>query len=544
MSKKHNNFGVGTRKNPFTIVAVSDGNFDYHEKIAVETSQKDFRDFWIRPTGGITQIPFSFTIDPMIERYLQLNNAGIEATLRVVRTDGTYLSPWEDIVAPINLLGTCMWEQIEVIVNDRRFAGASEVNCSYKAFIEAMLSYDTDARSTHIHSQFFHLDSPGQFGNMAVSENQIKRALFNALEQRIDFMPNDVPVRYQAGDHTAELILIENQRRAELPVPQPAVPPGWRPPTIAEDVKTQERFRLYNAYWASLKAGVMKPFLKERENDLNMGFDSRFRVVSGSDSFDVYTPITHDFFQLNNHVGPNNRINLRLTPQKNSFILNSYLTDKNYKLQIVDLKLHLHTIDRKDSIPSPMIETYLMTETQMHKKLIAAGASLASFRVHENGIMPKSLVIAMVTSKAADGSYKENPFYFHHFFMKKICLYINGEQYPSGGIEADFTKPNAHVSRLYRWMFENTGAAQSNRGNMVAWSAFQAGCTIIPFNLDPDKCNGLHFHNGEKGVIDLQIDFSIELSESIYVLYELVYPKVVVNDKINGHMDILDIVAG
>ena len=403
----------------------------------------------------------------------------------------------------------------KVIVNDNRFSGASEVNCAYKAFMETM------------------------------TEDLIKTALFKSLENRTDIMYPDVPLKFRAGNNTAELIAEEQRRRAALQPPQ-IVPPGWRPPLQpTEEVKLRERFALYNDYWARLKTNDdFKALLQEREKDVNKGFESRFRVISGSDSFDTYSPIAHDFFQLNNHVAPNNRIVIRLTMHDDGFLLNTYLTQKRFKLELLDLKLHLHTIDRKERIVSPAIETYLMSETQMHKKLVASGASSANFRIHESGIMPKSIIIAMVTSQSAEGTYNENPFYFHHFFMKKICLYINGEQYPSGGIECDFTKPNNQVARLYRWMYENTGAAASSRGNIISWPAFQAGCTIIPFNLDPDKCNGIHFHNGERGVIDLEINFSIELSQPIYVLYELVYPKVVVNDKLNGNLDVLDIVAG
>lgn len=66
---------------------------------------------------------------------------------------------------------------------------------------------------------------------------------------------------------------------------------------------------------------------------------------------------------------------------------------------------------------------------------------------------------------------------------------------------------------------------------------------MLPFDLTPDKCNGLHNHDAERGYADLELKFAHELPESIYVLYELVFPKVVVNEKVENSLSILDIEA-
>lgn len=541
--------GIGTRRGgAVSVIPVDDGEFDYDEKILVETSQKAFRDFWIRPSNGVVnqQGPFMFEIQPENEKYLHLNATGLEVKYRVVHEDGSDLSLWEDVVAPVNLLGSVMWEQVEVFVNGHAFPGSTSINCGLKAFIESLLSYDLDARHTHLHSQFFYLDSPGQYGTMTVTAEVLKQGLFKSLEDGTDTPATPIPIQYHVGDQKIALRRQETERRAAMQPPQAAPAAAWQHPegNLSEEDKLVKRKEYYEVEWARLNTGALKALFSENKQNINRGFNDRFQIISGSSPFDTFSPLTHDFFKLNNHVGPGNRIDLRLTPHKNSFLLNSYLYHNNYKLVIDDMRLHLRTIERRERIPRPLVERYRMNETQMHKQLVGVNSPSAHFRIHNGGVMPKTVILAMVTTRAGEGDYKENPFYFHHFHMTQLSLNINGEQYPSGGLHADFLKPNHMVSRLYRWVYDNSGSSDANRGNLISFPAFQAGSFVIPFDLTPDKCNSLHTHDAEYGYIDVDISFAMPLSEPIYVLYELVFPKVVVNDKENNFLASLDIVSG
>lgn len=55
------------------------------------------------------------------------------------------------------------------------------------------------------------------------------------------------------------------------------------------------------------------------------------------------------------------------------------------------------------------------------------------------------------------------------------------------------------------------------------------------------SCNGLHNHDAEYGYIDVNITFGKPLLDPIYVLYEMVFPKVVINDKTSGTVIVEDI---
>ena len=536
MSKSAAEFGVGTRHTAFDVVEVDDGNFNYDSRILVETSQKEALDLWIRPTGGVVNQkgPFTFVIEPQVDKYIQLNRAGLEVTCRVVKQDDTVLSSWDDIVAPVNLLGACMWESVEVALNQQPFKGASSINAHYKAFLETMLSYDSDSRNTHLSSQFLYMDSPGYYGDMKLAHSTMKEAFVHAVESGEEEEGPDIPedLKPAAGFGDGD-----NWDQRIVSMATDAV--------YKEEVeKAKKRRELRIKYFDEHAEDDDNQKIVAREHSkTNYGYNNRWKIVAGSHAFDMYSPITHDFFKLDNHIAPGNRIEIRLTMAPHAFLLNTYLQDNGYKLHLEDMRLHLHLIERRERVPVPMREKYQMNETQLHKQLVAANSPNTSFRIHNGGILPKTVLVAMVYTKAAEGNYAYNPFNFHHFYAKRMFLRINGETYPSGGLEFDFAKPNPHIARAYHWLFENTGSADTDKGNIVSYPAFQHGLFIVPFDLTPDKCNGLHTHNAEYGYIDLNIEFYVPLSEPIYVLYEMVFPKVVINDKLTNTVMSLDVEA-
>ena len=561
MSVIGQDYGVGNRRAGLDLVEVDDGNFDYNEKVLVETSQKHFRDYWIRPVGGVVnqEGPFIFMIEPMTDRYLQLNRACLEIKCKVVRQDGSDLG-WNDIVAPVNLLGAVMWESVNVHLNGHPFKGASAINAGYKAIIETMLSYDSDARDTHLKAQFLELDSPYRYSDMHISQETIKRIFYEAITDNLvtppQFPQEYLPYDYKAGDEIPvptplELANLQTVDEDDELLPmvkgqEELVDYRERAKQLSELQKRKKVVDLYRQYFIEkvVTMGQWKTVMAAGGNPTNIGYENRFGVVRRSAPFDMYVPITHDFFKLNNHIGPGNRIEIRLAMYPHSFLLNTYLDVFNYKLQILDMKLHLRTIERREKIPIPLKETYQMSETQLHRQIVGQGLPSITFRIHNGGVMPKTIIVAMVTTKAAEGSYSYNPFYFHHFDCERMALVINGETYPTDGLHFDFGATNPLVSRAYKWMYENTGASEGDKGNIVHWSAFQAGSFIVPFDLTPDKCNGIHNHNAEHGFIDLQLSFQRPLPVPIYVLYELVFPKVVINDKITNTVLSLDIDVG
>lgn len=525
-------FGIGLRANTSER---DDGNFDYNEEVLVEDSQIRSRDFWIRPIGGVSNQagPFNFSIERSEDQYLVMNAARLEVTARVVKGDGNELSPLLDIVAPVNLLGACMWENVEVRLNQQPMSGASAVNAGYKAFIDTMFSYDQDSRHTHLLTQFSYIDSPGHFDYFKIPINVLKKKFLQEMQNnRIPKVPLEEkdkllkPGAKKADktEYTAAEIEAENLVRKQ---------------------RQQQLLETYfNQHMTDLAAAgdVVHPLeVTDDDSETNHGFYQRYDIVSGSAPFTMYSPIPHDFFNLNNHIAPMNKIDIKLSKYPDRFILNTYLTHKGYKIELMDMKMHLRTITRRERIRPPLKETYRMNETNLLKQVVPMDQTNFSFRMFNTGVMPKTIVLAMVPTAAAEGAYNYNPFHFHHFDLRRIALMINGEERPQGGLEFNFSRLNRDCQRGYHWLFANTGALSGERGNLISFPAFQSGCFLLPFDLTPDKCNGFHNHNAELGHIDVNIVWGTPLPMPVTILYELVFNKVLVNDKTSGTVAVVDV---
>ncbi len=547
-------YGVGTRAGAGDMVEVDGGEFNYDEKVMVETSQERGMDFTIRPIGAIVNTrPKSqqtFVIEPLVDKYLQNNRTRLETRLRVTKGNGDTLSPLRDVVAPANLLGVLMWESVVVKVNGQEFHGKCNTASGIKAYIDTILSTEDDARHTHAQTQMLHMDTPGAYDDFGMSADEFASAVVHELEQgNVNPFPPDLLDKRQKVTPPATA-LTADQLAGTFEFPY----------TTAGGQATVAYIKRADAIdWIMEEARaagdvpdgqdpVIRTMARVCEIDRsrvrrNKGFEQRLKMARFSEEFNLVSPIPHDFFNLNNHIGPGNRIEIILTPAMDSFVLNTYLSHEPYVLEIVDMKLHLRTIERKERIHPPLVERYRMNQTELQVRPVSPGMTTFGFRVHHGGVQPKTLVFAFNDTRAIQGDYTRNPVQFSHFNLRRIQLNINGEIVPSGGLNFDFRKKNPHCVWGYEWLFENTGALLTNRGNMITMNQFMTGAFLIPFDLTPDHCNGVHNHKADYGYIDVELEWDSPLGGPVTVLCEKVFPQLVVNDKLNSQLTQLHIEA-
>ncbi len=524
-------FGVGTKHNGFKSVKIDDGNFNYGEQVRVETSQKSCRTFWIPPLGGCTNQngPFNFSIEPMVDQYWVANKAAIEVVISVTKPNGEELDSVEDVVAPCNLIGPSLFENIDVSINGHHFPGSSGMNSQYKAMIETVLSYDQDARLTHLMAQGFHLDTPKEYGNMDLDELTMLKMIHAQIKSgqiTPPTYPDDIKIRGEAGYREPENMDDMSPNQLEH---------------LAKQI-SKKRITYLENHCKELLANDINANRLSSRTRVNTGFVARYKLTTNSKRLNLIFPICHDFFNMSNHVGPLNKVDIKLTRTKDSFMLNTYLKENGYKVIIHDMKMHLHTIQRKERINIPEIERCRFNQTELHKHVMLKGVTNHTQKIlYNQSILPKTIILGMVYTRAAEGEYNYNPYNFHHFNIRNMVLIINGEPYPSTGIPFDFSNPNAQIARAYRWVFENTGALSGGSGNLISYPGFELGNFLIPFDLTPDKCNGLHNHEGKTGSIDIQLTFDRPLPESVTIIAELVFNKMLVNDKLNNRVTLEDI---
>lgn len=435
MSSQSTSVGVGSQGPK--LEKGQAGNFFHEGGIIVDDTQVERIEGFIRPTGGVSgDGPFEFIIPAVNDAYLMMGNLALYIQGRVVKGDGSDIdNSITDLVAPINCLGTTMWEHIQVLLNDYTQNNSSASNTHYKGYIETILSYDATSRITHLTAQMFEEDTAGAFNSMA-----------------------------KAGD------------------------------------------------------GV------------NKGWNARHNIVKNSKKFDLMAPITADFLRSDKHLAPGNKLSIKLYKARDSFLLNTKVENANYKIKIDDLQLYYERIRLRENIPRPVTERYLYNKTELKRFPIPANLTHYQFTLHQAGKMPKSIILAQVLTTAAEGDYKENPFYFKHFDINMLCLKVNGKRFPSEPLQPKFSTANPLCAREYVGLFKNTGSYRIDRGNSITYEAFKDGSTIFPFDLNVDMCNGWHLHPGEEGTIDVEIAWGKQLGNPITILAHCCYDEVILKD--------------
>lgn len=530
-----------------TMAVTDKEHLDYSSTVPVETSMRNGMHQVISPIGGVANQngPFTFVIDSQPEwNYVMLSRARLEMKAKILKGDNSELGYLSNVVAPVNLLGACMWDKVDVEINNHTFTPSSAVMAGKKHYIENVLTDNTSSKENQLHTQMFYPDTPGFMGVFHISRLTAKKAFIAAVRRGEDgcavTFGEDI---LSQDDPDSSRVKVDNW----LGLENPRCPGTYYPNTV-DNYDSRESARLIRR-WKAVEA-AFNEYVSSPDRNLmdristyhyNRGFDKRFEAVMGSKVFDTYSPIPHDAFQMDNHVGPKNRIVIRLSRAPDSFILNTYDNDVHYKLQILDLKLHFDTVELKSSIPMPLRERYLMNETQMHKHLVAAHSPSTHIRLQDSGVLPKMVIVCMTSTQAADGNYLWNPWNYFHFHLESIYLTVNGVRMPQDTLKMNFSADPPLASHAYAWLFENTGATQENKGNQVTPAGFNDGYFFVPFDLNPDKCAMEHMHDALDGSLTLDLNFGKHLDTAIYVHYELVYPKRVTNFKANNVFNIEDV---
>lgn len=166
--------GVGSRKSSVPRQLAKASNFDYSAPFLIENTQRERLEGFIRPTGGVENDgPYEFVIPPS-DTYLQLSTIHLYIKCKIVRENGNDLHA-TDIVAPINMLASTLWEHTEISLNDYNISGASASNTHYKALLETLLSFSNVSLESVLRSQLFALDTPNyydDFDHTGVGQNK------------------------------------------------------------------------------------------------------------------------------------------------------------------------------------------------------------------------------------------------------------------------------------------------------------------------------------------------------------------------------------
>ena len=269
----------------------------------------------------------------------------------------------------------------------------------------------------------------------------------------------------------------------------------------------------------------------------NPGHRSRMKLVQGGESTELVGPIMLDMFSQSKYLLSNVDMKLSFHKAQPEFCLNNFNEGElSAKIIFDEAILYLRKCQVSQSVSqgheSGLLKReiiYPIQRTELQTIIVPAGLKSTNRENLFRGILPKLIVLGMVTNSAFNGNYRENPYNFQHFSMKSIALYIDGEAQPYRPFTPNFEKRFA--VREYLTLFQGMNMFNKDEGNCLTYDEFLNGYTLMAFNLAPDQtiCGLKQLQRDSN--IRLEIMFERPLEKAINIILFSVYDGEVRIDK-------------
>ena len=153
--------GIGTLIND--QIEMNSSRFDYFTPIVPENVLQSSTTLEINPNTNENPYEFHIPRDP--EQFTDLTLTRLTGMINIVKLNANReVVPWEndDVVSVCNLLPHSLFKQVDVLIENTQVNDVSTATYPYKALIESTLSYNTDAKKTHLRCAGWEKDTPGQ----------------------------------------------------------------------------------------------------------------------------------------------------------------------------------------------------------------------------------------------------------------------------------------------------------------------------------------------------------------------------------------------
>jgi hypothetical protein len=227
---------------------------------------------------------------------------------------------------------------------------------------------------------------------------------------------------------------------------------------------------------------------------VNNAYITRYNFTLKSRRFDWDMAVPHDLLRTDRDFPPGKSWKIRFNRAPDAFsIIAPDTTTDALKVKILDLKLNLHYVEYQDNVRSHILHRYLsepacypIQRTDIKNYFIETGATSFVKQGMFTGILPRSILIAMVRTDAFNGRQNLNPFVFEMFDISDSELKINGEVVQS----YKFDMKSEHAIKAFSNLFKHIGINGEDRGIGITYAGFLTDHFLLPFDLSPDRCNG------------------------------------------------------
>lgn len=386
--------------------------------------------------------------------YIDLSNIFLYMKATIVKNG----KPIEetDKIGPINYILNSMFKQLDVNLN-KKLVSCSNDTYPFRALFEALLNFNSEAKSTHLQSSLFFKDDSNAMESITFEKEVKQERTGRSLEHSI-----------QDDDE----VQVKRVRRDNTP-----------PPTNTGLLKRRS------------------PFIKQ--------------------TCELYGRLHADIFNINKYLLDNVDISIKLTRASDQFCLmgepgysiqisDVFLNVRKVKISNDVLLAHALALEKTTA-------KYPITRVVVEARTINMGVFTEKFENIVKGPLPKRIVMGMIHSSAFNGNMNHNPFNFQHFNLSELSISIDGEYIPYQPFKFDYGTSSTCLLGYYS-LFSGIDSS-FNSGNDITLNDFKNGYNLLAFDLSPDGCNnGDHFNIDKTGNLRINFRFKESLKHAITVI--------------------------
>jgi hypothetical protein len=293
-----------------------------------------------------------------------------------------------------------------------------------------------------------------------------------------------------------------------------------------------------SGYFGDKAASFEDKFPDIKSLEAYPGVFNRYEMITESKWMDLSGPLYVSFFETENLLLNNISVDIELIRTPPEFVMYNQVmvAAEKYKIEIRNPILTVRRYRPAAPFLNSLVRSLEKSKVKysyrnIDMKAINFSSALTRIAIPNvtTGQIPSRIIFAFLDSTAFKGSYKKNPYYFQHFQLKEINLYVNSNKYPSVPITYNF--PESLVSQGYDHFCEQMGIYQS-KTNGITKKDYVHGYTVFAFDLTTDlSASEDHFSMIQTGDIFAEFNFNAPLMQEVTCIMYTEFEKLIEIDE-------------
>ena len=253
----------------------------------------------------------------------------------------------------------------------------------------------------------------------------------------------------------------------------------------------------------------------------NEGLKKRVGFTAESKLVVTRSKLHLDIFNQSKPLINNVRMVLKLTRNKDAYVLMSSEAGAAYKVEIEDIALIVRKVEVSDTVHDTVegkntrknIIPYPLTRVIQKEFTIPKGGKSFTENNLYDDYLPTKIVIGLVNNLAHVGSYTHNPFNFHHYDVSELSLKKNGQVVNGRPLTFDFD--NDQYTDGYWSLHRAMDQRFRDEGSQIERIDYKGGYTLFAFDLSPSQCGDQFIDPKTKGKVTLELKFAKNIPHTL-----------------------------